>query len=436
MSSSKNSLLKKLSSQPSQRNQLLNDRTKANEQSRLEAEAAAKVLKEYESEHGAVVDPSTKEEEDDFDLGFLDEEEKPKVKPKPTQKQNNNNNNSSSNNSYDNNSNGRKYSEEIILPPSSPAFPAPALRTYNVVFPPPSQKSSIDLLAHHVSRSGSPLLLRLRSHHALLGTLSKISYALEPLTSPSPTPAAVYFWWRTYSFLHGSTLKTWSTRPFELLKNTIKLIPPSLKDSILSNLVRSEWSSLIQRVKSASKRRVNMCLRFCVINVSDCVLISSLLKGSILEALEGRKYDRMLCLLGVVNDLLYNGELVKGVWGYRKGICEWLEEVFGKVGSRLKEEGEVLRSRVGGFLERVLLGWERWGVWEDGVLDALRKGVRGEKIKIRVEERKKIEEEDIDGEPMTSDELDEEEDIDGEPMTSDELDEEEDIDGEPLSDDD
>ena len=70
-----------------------------------------------------------------------------------------------------------------------------------------------------------------------------------------------------------------------------------------------------------------MCLRFCVINVSDCVLISSLLKGSILEALEGRKYDRMLCLLGVVNDLLYNGELVKGVWGYRKGICEWLEEV-------------------------------------------------------------------------------------------------------------
>eukprot|EP00519_Triparma_laevis_P009931 CAMPEP_0182510992 /NCGR_PEP_ID=MMETSP1321-20130603/29752_1 /TAXON_ID=91990 /ORGANISM="Bolidomonas sp., Strain RCC1657" /LENGTH=65 /DNA_ID=CAMNT_0024717559 /DNA_START=152 /DNA_END=346 /DNA_ORIENTATION=+ len=65
MSSSKNSLLKKLSSQPSQRNQLLHDRTKANEQSRLEAEAAAKVLKEYESEHGAVVDSSTKEEEDD-----------------------------------------------------------------------------------------------------------------------------------------------------------------------------------------------------------------------------------------------------------------------------------------------------------------------------------------------------------------------------------
>ena len=34
MSSSKNSLLKKLSSQPSQRNQLLHDRTKANEQVR------------------------------------------------------------------------------------------------------------------------------------------------------------------------------------------------------------------------------------------------------------------------------------------------------------------------------------------------------------------------------------------------------------------
>lgn len=195
-------------------------------------------------------------------------------------------------------------------------------------------------------------------------------------------------------------------------------------------------------------------LHFCFDNSSNAVLISQFIKDEILLTLEPEielwmdpngmnysggiiKWDKILCLIYVVNDVIFNSQVegVKNVWVYRTEIDKWVDEVFEGIGKKLVEANEIVKRRVGNELRRVVDGWERWGVWEEGRGGGLRRGIEGR-------EKAKLVEEDIDGEEISGEEdeeknidgapLSDNEDIDGEPMSDE--DEDEDIDGEPMSD--
>ncbi|KAG8034695.1 hypothetical protein G9C98_007771 [Cotesia typhae] len=246
------------------------------------------------------------------------------------------------------------------------------------------------------------------------------------------SPAHTYYRWKLYSILQGDGQKEWRTDDFRMFKRGSVWRPPPMnpwtqgmpeelveieerqepRRGSLSNSQRDRLEDLLRNI-SPERLKVAEVMVFCIEHaeaaeeICDCIYESL----SILQTPANKKIARLY----LISDILHNcGVKITNATIYRKAFEARLLDIFTEVHqaythfeSRLKAEGFKIR------VMRVFKAWEDWAVYPREFLLKLQNTFLGLAINTEPEP---INDEDIDGAPLSDVDGDTGEDLDGIPL--------------------
>ncbi|XP_053594107.1 U2 snRNP-associated SURP motif-containing protein isoform X2 [Microplitis demolitor] len=246
------------------------------------------------------------------------------------------------------------------------------------------------------------------------------------------SPAHTYYRWKLYSILQGDGQKEWHTEDFRMFKGGSVWRPPPMnpwtqgmpeelveieerqepRRGSLSNSQRDRLEDLLRNI-SPERLKVAEVMVFCIEHaeaaeeICDCIYESL----SILQTPANKKIARLY----LISDILHNcGVKITNATIYRKAFEARLLEIFTEVHqaythfeSRLKAEGFKIR------VMRVFKAWEDWAVYPREFLLKLQNTFLGLAINTEPEP---INDDDIDGAPLSDVDGDVGEDLDGVPL--------------------
>ncbi|ORY47623.1 hypothetical protein BCR33DRAFT_714725 [Rhizoclosmatium globosum] len=260
------------------------------------------------------------------------------------------------------------------------------------------------------------------------------------------SPDHVYYRWKLFSLLHGDAKRSgWNEEPFVMFEESgIYWIPPRLafeeeaddQDSKNNNETDTDDSSDSDAEEAPRRKKkkqptfqprhlTRLHTRLRNLSLPSRTQIASLMLFTMRHAPQNHTLlaqtisesmthyatpllPHKLSRLYLVSDILHNCASVQGGWKLRAALCDRLPKVFEHFGDCWKGIEARLRAEQ---WKRGVLGvvgvWERWSLFEPGVLEALRKGFedgclgvvdvsRGKEVK-----EESGDEEDVDGVPMS-----------------------------------
>lgn len=204
----------------------------------------------------------------------------------------------------------------------------------------------------------------------------------------------------------GDTDLRWRSAPFPLLLNSdVTLAPPPPADPThaMTAALKAEWEAAEKKLTKPSVARVRKGLRFCMSHSPQAGAVSKLLSSSLQDP--SRSGQRLICLLYVASDVLYNSQQrgVKNVHQYRTNLMKALPDILKQLGERARSSNAISGTALQSAASRCLAAWESWGLWDATFQESLYTALHG---RPPTPEEDEEEEEDIDGEPLTEDEED------------------------------
>ncbi|XP_005179362.1 U2 snRNP-associated SURP motif-containing protein [Musca domestica] len=252
------------------------------------------------------------------------------------------------------------------------------------------------------------------------------------------SPAHIYYRWKLFSLLQGDTPNEWNEKEFRMFKGgpiwkppmvnfytqgmpdelVVDPDAPEVHKGALSTAQRDRLEDLIHYL-TPERSRIGDAMIFCIEHADAADEICECIAESLANpsTLASRKIARLY----LVSDILHNCTVkVAKASFFRKSIEKHLTDIFenlhafyNSIESRLKAEG--FKNRV----LNVLNAWDDWAVYSKECLLQLKCTFLGKQMSViespPPEEVKEVEEEDIDGAPLSGDERDDE-DLDGVPL--------------------
>uniref|UniRef100_A0A0C9RHP3 U2SURP_2 protein n=1 Tax=Fopius arisanus TaxID=64838 RepID=A0A0C9RHP3_9HYME len=246
------------------------------------------------------------------------------------------------------------------------------------------------------------------------------------------SPAHTYYRWKLYSILQGDGQKEWQTDDFRMFKGGSVWRPPPInpwtqgmpeelieieerqepRRGSLSNSQRDRLEDLLRNI-SPERLKVAEVMVFCIEHAEAAEEICDCIGESL--CIVATPASKKIARLYLISDILHNcGVKMTNATIYRKAFEARLVNIFVEVNEATKQfdsklKAESFKARV----MRMFRAWEEWAVYPRDFLVRLQNTFLG---LVTSEEPEVVEDEDIDGAPLSDVDGDPSEDLDGVPL--------------------
>ncbi|XP_015109762.1 U2 snRNP-associated SURP motif-containing protein isoform X1 [Diachasma alloeum] len=246
------------------------------------------------------------------------------------------------------------------------------------------------------------------------------------------SPAHTYYRWKLYSILQGDGQKEWQTEDFRMFKGGSVWRPPPInpwtqgmpeelieveerqepRRGSLSNSQRDRLEDLLRNI-SPERLKIAEVMIFCIEHAEAAEEICDCIAESL--CIVQTPVNKKIARLYLISDILHNcGVKMTNATIYRKAFEARLLGIFIEVHEACKQfdsklKAESFKARV----MRMFRAWEDWAVYARDFLVRLQNTFLG---LATTDEPEVVEDEDIDGAPLSDVDGDPSEDLDGVPL--------------------